>query len=413
MNDMKMTTISESLLSFLAKKNGLKLQMNSPYPYRLCKIRDSKGDISKTWYVEYYVFDIPTEKMKRKRVVVNQQTAKERYQFANETKKEIDKLLKEGVVNNSPETTTIKKDITEIKGSSLVLDAIDFFLKHKKAIVQANTLANYTTDINRFRIFLKKKQLESIKLHDFSSMKALNFFDYLITETKISNRSRNNTTDTLSTFFAFFVDRKIITDNPFESISDLPAPARKHAAFTKTQAKEIMQEAKKETYGQLYLFLSFIYYTFLRPTKEVRLLKVKDIKNNTLRICAENAKDDETEHVMIPPPLRKIIDEYGIANYPDNYYVFGNDGVPGTKPPHKKYFYYRHRQILEKFGLLNDEYDVYGWKHTGVIALWEATQNIELIRQQCRHADIATTQRYLRDLGQFVDYDQINKFPEI
>lgn len=406
-----MTTISESLFNFLAKKNGL--EMDSPHPYKLCKLRDSNGDLSKIWYVEYYVYDVLTEDLKRKRVVVNHKTAKERHDFAKETIKEIDKLLKAGAVLNKSKVPTNKKDITEVKSGTLLTDAIEFFINFKRSIVQQNTLSNYTTDLNRFKIFLKKKDIESIKLKEFSAMKALNFFDYLITETTLSNRSRNNTTDTLSTLFAFYLERKIITENPFENINDLPAPAKKHAAFTNKMAKDLMKEAKNKSYGQLYLFLSFIYYTFLRPTKEVRLLKVADIKTNTLRINSTNAKDDETEHVMIPPPLRKIIDEYEITKYPDNYYVFSNDCVPGPKPVHKKYFYYRHRIILEKFGLLDDEYDVYGWKHTGVIALWEATQNMELIRQQCRHEDIATTQKYLRDLGQFVDYDQINKFPEL
>lgn len=406
-----MTTISESLLNFLAKKIGL--EMDSPHPYKLCKLRNSNGDLSKPWYVEYYVFDVLAEDLKRKRVVLNHKTAKERYDFAKETIKEIDKLLKAGGVLNKSKVPTNKKDITEVKPATLLTDAIEFFINFKRSIVQPNTLSNYNTDLNRFKIFLKKKNIESIKLKEFSAMKALNFFDYLITETTLSNRSRNNTTDTLSTLFAFYLERKIIAENPFENINDLPAPAKKHAAFTKKMAKDMMKEAKSTTYGQLYLFLSFIYYTFLRPTKEVRLLKVADIKTNTLRINSTNAKDDETEHVMIPPPLRKIIDEYEITKYPDNYYVFSNDCVPGPKPVHKKYFYYRHRIILEKMGLLDDEYDVYGWKHTGVIALWEATQNMELIRQQCRHEDIGTTQKYLRDLGQFVDYDQINKFPEL
>jgi integrase len=75
--------------------------------------------------------------------------------------------------------------------------------------------------------------------------------------------------------------------------------------------------------------------------------------------------------------------------------------------------YNKHRRILKLCEFENKKIDMYSWKHTGVIALFQATQNIELIRQQCRHSDISTTQKYLRDLGLFIDYEQINKFPAI
>lgn len=408
---MKMTTISKSLFPFYAKKFGM--EMDEPHPYKLCKLRDSNGDLSKTWYVEYYAYDVLAEKLQRKRVVVEHKTAKERYDFAKDTIKKIDTLLKNGAVLNKSKLPKKQRAILQIKSTSTVLDAIEFFINFKRSIVTKETLGNYNTDFNRFKKFLEVKKIEAVTVKDFTDMKALAFFDYLVTETKLSNRSRNNTTDTLAGLFNFYKERKIIEKNPFEDINDLPAPARKHAAFTNRQAKEMMAEAKKEQYGQLHLFLSFLYYAFLRPNKEIRLLKVHDIKGDTIRINATNAKDDTAEHVMIPPPLKKLIAENRIMEYPDNFYVFSKDGKPGTEVIHKKYMYYRHRIILEKFGIHNDEYDVYGWKHTGVIALWQATQNMELIRQQCRHEDISTTQNYLRDLGIFVDYDQINKFPEL
>lgn len=63
--------------------------------------------------------------------------------------------------------------------------------------------------------------------------------------------------------------------------------------------------------------------------------------------------------------------------------------------------------IPEKSG-----YDMYSWKHTGVIALWAATQNIRLIQQQCRHSTAVQTETYLQDLGIIVRHTQIQDFPE-
>jgi integrase len=64
-------------------------------------------------------------------------------------------------------------------------------------------------------------------------------------------------------------------------------------------------------------------------------------------------------------------------------------------------------------GLPDDgAYDMYSWKHTGVISLWNATQNIRLIQQHCRHSTAAQTEDYLRDLGIIVRHTQIQDFPE-
>ncbi|MBD2704777.1 hypothetical protein IC229_29355 [Spirosoma sp. BT702] len=58
-------------------------------------------------------------------------------------------------------------------------------------------------------------------------------------------------------------------------------------------------------------------------------------------------------------------------------------------------------------------YDLYGWKHTGVIALYMATKDMKLIQQQCGHSTITQTDEYLRDLGLFLDYDILDTFPPL
>jgi integrase len=62
--------------------------------------------------------------------------------------------------------------------------------------------------------------------------------------------------------------------------------------------------------------------------------------------------------------------------------------------------------------MTDQQYDLYGFKHTGVIALYLATRDIKLIQAQCRHKDISTTDIYLRDLGLFLDQDALDIFPD-
>lgn len=396
---------------FLHNNNDFNI-VDEPITYKLCVIRDYDKSLDKVWHVEYYIFDTITEKIKRRRVTLSQDTAKKRYAFAKEVIADIDPLLKKGYVLN-PRNPIQETTPDKITIKSKIIEACEYFKQYSKTIVKPRTYEVYCTDIKRFTDFIAKKELEKLTLEKFTAMHAQDFFDYLKITVKISNRSANNNRNTLTTVFNFFKKRKIITANPFQDVTQLPEISKRHKAFTDKQALAFKTECIRQEEHQLLLFISFIYYCYLRPRYELRLLKIEDIKEKTIRVPAENAKDRTAEHVMIPPPLEKLIQQHKLRSYPDRCYVFSSDEKPGDKPLDRKTFYNRHRKILEKLKLMGQNLDTYSWKHTGVIALFQATQNIELVRQQCRHSDIATTQKYLRDLGQFVDYDQINKFPEL
>ncbi|AWL07992.1 hypothetical protein HME7025_00107 [Aquirufa nivalisilvae] len=388
------------------------------YPYKLCKIRDYDKSLDKVWHVEYYIWDINEKKIHRRRVTLNQKRAKDRYAYAKEVIEEIDPLLKAGGTYNkfatadTPTTLSEKLNINKINCFSTLKEATRNYLAFHKTILSPRTLQSYTSDVKRLTNFLDKNHLEKISLERFTDVQAMRFLDDLIYVNKISNRSRNNTKGTISTIFNFYKKRKVITQNPFEGIEKLPHLSTRHAAYTKNQIADFKKECIYRGEHQLLLFVQFIYFAFLRPRYELRLLKIEDIKEKTLRVPAENAKNNATEHVMIPAALEKIIQEAKLRDYPESYYVFGDDGLPGPIALGKEHFYNKHKAILKRINLDGLKFDTYSWKHSGAIALFQATQNIELLRQQCRHSDLATTQKYLRDLGLFIDYDQINKFPE-
>ncbi|MHA8104828.1 tyrosine-type recombinase/integrase [Aquirufa nivalisilvae] len=387
------------------------------YPYKLCVIRDYDKSLDKTWHVEYYVWEINEKKLYRRRVTLNQKRAKDRYAYAKEVIDQIDPLLKMGKAYDkyaAVETSTLSENlnINSINCFSTIKEATRNYLAFHKTILSPRTLQSYTSDVKRLTNYLNKNSLEKVSLEKFTDVQAMRFLDDLVYVNKISNRSRNNTKGTISTIFNFYKKRKVITQNPFEGIEKLPHLSTRHAAYTKTQIADFKKECIYRGEHQLLLFVQFIYFAFLRPRFELRLLKIEDIKEKTIRVPAENAKNNATEHVMIPSALEKIIQEAKLRDYPESYFVFGDDGLPGPIALGKEHFYNKHKAILKRINLDGHNFDTYSWKHSGAIALFQATQNIELLRQQCRHSDLATTQKYLRDLGLFIDYDQINKFPE-
>lgn len=405
--------VSDALKHFIEDKHQFKIVDNSTIPYKAAVLREYDS-LEKVWYVEYYIFDEKAEKLKRRRVTLSQDSASARRREAKIIIKELNEVLRAGaVINPLNEASEPFTDIpTNISAKSYLIDAIKYFLDYNKTVLRPRTLEVYTTDLVRFRKYLLQNGFAKLKLRDFNIERAIHFLDQIKISGKISNRSVNNNKDTCSTLFNFFLKRKIIDYNPFKEIKDLPSVAKRHTAFTNKQASDFKKECIKQDEHQLLLFVHFIYFMALRPLHEARLLKVSDIKEKTVLVRSENAKDKTTEHVRIPSAFQKILENSGIRKAPEHFFVFGKDGKPSKEEVSRKHFYAKHVRILEKLGLTKQNLDSYSWKHTGVIALWQATQNIELIRQHCRHSDIATTQKYLRDLGQFIDYEQIDKFPD-
>ena len=405
-NDKKMTKSDTHFLH-----NDIYIDPNKiMYPYKLCRIRDYDKSLEKVWHVEYYIWDLSQEKLIRRRITLSENTAKARYARAKELVKEIDALLKKGAVYNKIKDEDLQ--IEEVKGRTKIKIALKSFLEYHEGFLSPNTLSSYKSHFKRFEKYLDKKGIDST-LEGWDSLDSIRYLDYIIQRLNLSTRTRNNNKDALYTAFQFFVKRKIINTNPWEEISDLPTHARKHTAFTKQQRRKVIAEIIAQGEMQLLLFVSFIFYTFLRPRRELRLRRVRDIQNGTIQVSSSTAKGRTTEYVQIPNELARLIEEMKITEYPEHYYIFGQNGKPGPEPIGENTLYYIHYDILKKLKLHKMNLDTYSWKHTGVIELFLATQDIELIRKHCRHKDIGSTQKYLRDLGLFINYDKIKEFPSI
>jgi integrase len=401
--------MTNDLSLFYAQKYALDVKQGK-YPFKLCRIADSGGDISKIWYVEYWVWNDKTKKLQRRRTRLSQATKKERYAAGKEFSSEIDVLLKAGAVMEDQE----KKTVDIVTAATNILDAIDYYNSIVQSYLEKKTYDTYQSDFRRFKKFLKRNDYEKLSVNDVSTQIAYQFLDEILIIDKLSNRTRNNNKGTMASFFNFFRKRKMFEHNPFDDISKLSAPQTKHVTFSNAHLQEFRKLVEYHDEERMWLFLNFMYYCALRPRKELRLLKIGNIMRETIRVGAAESKEDISEHVQIPPPLAALIEKYKLRDYPENYYIFsGRDGSPGPEPQGRDWMYNRHRNILRLCKIKRTGVDMYSWKHTGMATLYQATQSVQLVRQQCRHKNISTTEIYLRDLGEFVDNTQINKFPAI
>ncbi|WP_309707329.1 tyrosine-type recombinase/integrase [Siphonobacter sp. SORGH_AS_0500] len=386
------------------------------YPYVLAKLYKASGEtdqerLSKQWVVAYKCWSEIKNKMVRKRIVIGGDTIAEREKEAKRTILEINKLLKAGAFEtNEPQIVPNKKET--LFSYSKLIDAIEYYLKIKKVELKSRSYTTYKQSAMMLMRYLEQENLNRILIKDFHSDIASNFSEWSKIDAAHSNRTHNKHRDNIFSFFNYLISKKLITENPFSVVRSLPTKSSQHRPFTVEQIndfKTVCLEERKDV--QLWFFVNMLYFTFMRPHEEARLLKVSDIKRSIITVWADRAKTSNTRHVKIPPGLEAIFQQLNIRSYSPHYYVFTAEGVPGPKPVSTDYFYKRHVTVLKKLNLFGFNYDLYGWKHTGVIALYRATKDIKLIQNQAGHTNIQQTDEYLRDLGLYAEDFDLSGFP--
>lgn len=364
--------------------------------------------LKKKWNVCFWIFSEKQSKFVRKRISISGKTVEEREKLAEEIIIGVNQRLKEGVIFEP-----ILAPISTIKRNYTLTEAIEHFLALKRKTLKARSAETYTSNSKTFLEFLELHKMKKLPLRTFKSEHAHAFTDWLLLEKKLSNKSHNKLKGFCSAVFNEFVRRKVIKDNPFSEIHVLPVTQGKHRVFNRAQILEFKQLCIDARDDGTWFFTCWIYYTFMRPHEEARLIRVGDIGEKTIVVRETIAKTSRIRHVYIPPPLEKMLQERNIRDYPPHFYIFSYSGIPGEKRVSDGYWYQQHVKYMKKMQLYGQDYDLYGWKHTGATALFKATKDLKLVQEQCGHSDIKQTVEYLRDLGVFYYEGQIEKFPAI
>jgi|GEM_PF-1186477 len=377
-------------------------------------------DINKVWYIDYRVWDTDQERFVRKQYkgMNKHRTLARRKAAALAALDDIKALIKAGAVTGQASTQQGRFDLRTLT----VRQAYTYYLNNKNgtlagneehtlvkkhspktAIVSKNTYKNNRTLMNLLVDYLQVAGEPRLLLKNFDVHWCSRFLDYLRIEKNYVARSVNNYKRDLSALFNYYISiQELPLKNPTLKLKDLnEQDSDKHPAYTTAQISQLVAKIKEKGDDQLLLFIECIYYLFVRPREELRLLRVGDIGQHTLLIQSGSAKNNKAEYVTIPHELQKRFSEKRIREYPPNYYVFTLKGQPGPKPVGVEYFYTRHRPYLQELSL--DGYSMYGYKHTGAIELYKQTLDILLVSRHCRHQSTQQTETYLRAYGVMVE----------
>ena len=227
----------------------------------------------------------------------------------------------------------------------------------------------------------------------FDRLRAVYFDDYLFVECSYNAKTVNGHIAYLKSLFQILVEREIIGQNPFRNIAKhKESSSRKNLAFSPGQIEKI-KKIVEEKNPELWIFIQFIYYCYLRPN-EIRQLEHRYFNLDELKIFipASISKNGKDGYVSIPESFYKILKNSEVFNSGKKW-VF--EAREGGKPYSKNVMTDRFRKLIKDLNLGKD-YTLYSWKHSGVVAAYNAGVDIKSIQNQCRHHSLEQTDIYLK-----------------
>lgn len=354
-------------------------------------LHDRGGDISKRWYIDYYIYDKSLSKPIRGFEYIPKGLDRDqRVLHAKKRISEIEESYKETPVIPG----TLPPNILRIQ--NILTNTID------ETILRDKSKSTYKTCVGHLCEFLKESKINEVSeiSQDFAS-------EFLNSMTLCYNPNTvKNTLNHLKATFSEAIRKKIIVSNPFVGIrlniskeeGDFNTP------FNDFE-KIALEKHLKEHNFRLYLFTRFIFYAFFRP-KELRHITVGDIdlRLKTIKVKGDVAKTGSRDVIPILKPLYQLIIENKMLNYPSSYYLFGKHLMPSPEKLPANLATSMHKDVLEELEIYKERITtLYAWKHTGNIHAYLAGMDIKMIQRINRHKSLATTEIYLKKLGLFLD----------
>ncbi|WP_149241475.1 site-specific integrase [Dyadobacter sp. 32] len=359
------------------------------YPYRLAELKDCGGDLSKSWYIEYYVYsEIEGDLIrKRNRVPPKFKTAESRRQYAAKEISETNEVLRGGFY--------IKNEVST--GSSetrpYLVEALQNLIPILKPELRPDTIDSYNSAINKLIGFATPITIDQINTQYVYRLR-----DYLL-RTGCSAANTNNVISHLRAMFTRIMVRENLADNPFKiKFLQVAQASQANIAFT-DEDREVLEAYLIKNDYDLYVLTRFIYYAFLRP-KELRYLKVSAIRyqEGIILVPGDVSKNKKTEQIPIIKPLKDVVEKQFIKT-PTRLNLFGKGLVPSDARASVNYAYDRHQRALVAAGLLGKDYTLYSWKHTGAVNAYLSGVGIKQLQLLLRHSTVQMTDIYLKSLG--------------
>jgi len=366
-------------MSCITKRNTATELIGFTYP----KLHEGKS-----WYVDFYALDPSTGEMRRKKFKLDgipRISAKRRR--AAEIIEAVTRQLRHGW---NPWVNT-----QESRGFTLLSDCLDRYLEYvDKKGDRYKTKMRYRSSVNILREYFDSLVVPPKYVYQFNQTLIIDFLDWLLLDRDASARTRNNYRSWLYGLSEFFKKRKYINDNPVEDVEIL----KESTKFRKDLSKDKLAKMRKyllEKDPHFLLACELEYYTFIRPN-ELSHLRVRDvsIKDQTIFVSGDFSKNHKDGYVGINRRICRLMIDLKVLEQPGEFYLFGRGFVPRSERYNADQFNRRWKKMREELGW-EDCYQFYSLKDSGIRDLANDA-GIVVARDQARHSDVATTNKYIQ-----------------
>lgn len=341
------------------------------------------------WYVDFYAYDPATDTMRRKKFHLdNIEKITERRKCANEIIESLTKLLRSGW---SP---WINAETN--RSYTLLEDALEKYEAYVERMTKYKTRKSYTSRLNIFRKYNASRLLPIRYVYQYDTAFVSDFLDYIFLDRETNARTRNNYRQWCASLATFFIEKQYLTTNPVEKIKTIAETGKKRQPLTAQMLHELEQHLR-DSHPYFYLACMMEYYTFIRP-EELTHVKLADInvKEQSVFISAEVSKNKHDGKVGLNAKIIMFMIDLGVFKYPNDYYLFGPKvSRPSATRSDSEMFRRKWNTLVRKGLKWADCYQFYSLKDSGLRDLANA-EGIVIARDQARHTDVATTNKYLQ-----------------
>ena len=345
---------------------------------------------SKDWYVDFYARDPATNKMKRKKYwITSELRVSEKLRRATEIINVISKQLMEGW---NPWVTN-----DESRGFVHFENCLERYSEYVDRMDRKRTRQSYSSKVNILKDFIATQSNPIKYAYQFDVTFCTDFIDWIFLDRESSPRTRNNYRGWLYSLAEFLIARKHIKTNPVEHIRVMPEHEKFRKDLTPQMLKQMATHLNKVD-KPFYLACLMQYYTLIRPG-EMSNLKIGDIsiKKQSIFVSKDFSKNHKDAEVGLNKIVIKLMLDLGIFNYPNDYYLFGSKFMP-SKDKYGAYQFNVRWKTMRKALNWDDCYQFYSLKDSGIRDLANA-QGVVVARDQARHSDISTTNKYIQKHG--------------
>ena len=386
------------------------------------QIKNSKG----TWYIYFSVRDPQTDKMKPIKIYEGFKKCinkAEKQKHGEELVSLYTEKLKSGWSPFFDQENVIYSDQLEYqnfaerfsqkrKASKHTRFYVNEFITIKSIGLKLRSISTYKSKLRIFCNWIDFKGYTDYDVSEIKNKIILQFFSFLILDRKLDKISIEKYEQIIKDYFKFLKKKDCIHLNPVFDIIKPPKTKDMAACPIAKYDLKLLLDTISQNDSQLYLACLFQYYLALRPGKELRNLKIKDIDlyNNKVLVTEEFAKTnrriiDMSEHLV------EICHHFNIHSYNRDYYVFSKDGKPGSIMLGNNTLrtrFNKYRDMLK----LPDTYKFYSMKHTGGGKLLESGRTLEELRAHFGHTSILSIDHYVKKHFGNRNKNIINNFPK-